>query len=231
MSRLKKVLRIIWKDLMIELRTREVMGAMVVFALMVMVVFAFSFIQPGRRIAPEMMPGMVWVTIVFAGMLGLNHTFLPERENDALMGLILAPISKSAIYLGKVGTHFLFLVLVEILALPLFFVFFNLEIQGSFFHLLIVLFFGTLGFSGVGVFLAALSANTRSNELLLPVILFPIIVPLLLAGVKATGIVFSPSWTDPAWVAAYWSWVRLLAVFDVIFFAVSLVLIDFVVEV
>ncbi|MEL7568561.1 MAG: heme exporter protein CcmB [Dehalobacterium sp.] len=228
---MKKVLWLIWKDLVMEFRSREVTGAMVLFALIVIVIFAFSFVQPGQKMALEMIPGMVWVTIAFSGMLGLNHAFLPEKQNDSLMGLILAPISKSAIYLGKTGAHFLFLLLVELVSLPMFFIFFNIEMQGSFFHLLLVLFLGTLGFSGVGIFLSALSANTRSNELLLPIILFPILIPLFLAGVKASGIVFVGSWTDPVWVGAYWSWVRLMAVFDIIFFTVSLILIDFVLEV
>jgi heme exporter protein B len=117
---MRKIFWIIWKDLAIELRSREVTGAMVLFALMVLVIFAFSFLRPGEKLPPEMIPGVIWVTVAFAGMLGLNHAFLPEKQNDTLTGLILAPVSKSAIYLGKVGTHFLFLLLVEIIALPLF---------------------------------------------------------------------------------------------------------------
>ena len=204
---------------------------MVLFALMVLVIFAFSFLRPGEKLPPEMIPGVIWVTVAFAGMLGLNHAFLPEKQNDTLTGLILAPVSKSAIYLGKVGTHFLFLLLVEIIALPLFFIFFNIQMQGSVLYLVPVLFFGTAGFSGLGVFLSALSVHTKSNELLLPVILFPLLIPLLLGGVKATGIVFNASWADPVWVGAYWSWLRLMAVFDIIFFTLSLVLIDYVLEV
>lgn len=228
---MRKVLWMIWKDLSIEIRSREVTGAMVLFALMVIVIFAFSFVLPGQKMPSEMIPGIIWVTIIFAGMLGLNHSFLPEKENDCLMGLILAPISKSMIYLGKTATHFLFLLLVELVALPLIVVFFNVQIQGPFLNLLLVLLLGTLGFSGVGVFLGALAANTKSNELLLPIILFPILIPLFLAGVKGTGIALAGSWADPVWVAAYWSWIRLMLVFDVIFFTVSLVLIDFVLEV
>ncbi|MGI6679251.1 MAG: heme exporter protein CcmB [Dehalobacterium sp.] len=228
---MKKVLWLIWKDLAIEVRSREVSGAMVLFALMVIVVFAFSFIQPGQKMPSEMIPGVIWVTIIFAGMLGLNRSFLAEKENDALIGLFLAPISKSAIYLGKTATHFLFLSLVELCSLPLIIVFFNVEIQGSLWSLLLILFLGIFGFSGVGVFLGALAANTKSNELLLPIILFPILIPLFLAGVKGTGIVLSGSWADPVWVAAFWSWIRLMVVFDVIFFSVSLVLIEYVLEV
>lgn len=143
---MKKALWIVWKDLAIEFRSREVTGAMILFALMVLVIFAFSFLQPGERIPPEMIPGMVWVTIAFAGMLGLNHAFLPEKQNNSLMGLILAPISKSTIYLGKVSTHFLFLLMVEIVTIPLFFIFFNIEMQGTLVKLILVLFFGTLWF-------------------------------------------------------------------------------------
>lgn len=227
----KKVLWLIWKDLIIELRSRQVIGGMVLFSLIVLVIFAFSFVQPGQKIPREMLPGMIWVTIAFAGMLGLNHAFLPEKQNDSLMGLILAPISKSAIYLGKTGTHFLFLLVVELISVPLFMIFFNMEIKGPFLNLLLVFLLGTLGFSGVGIFLSALAANMESNEILLPIILFPILIPVFLAGVKATGIVFSCSWTDPVWVAAYWSWIRFMAVFDIIFFTLSLILIDFVLEV
>jgi len=228
---MKKVLWILWKDLVIEFRSREVTGAMGLFALMVLVIFAFSFLRPGEKMPPEMIPGLVWVTIAFAGMLGLNHAFLPEKQNDSLMGLLLAPVGKSTIYLGKVFAHFIFLLLVEIIVLPLFFIFFNINLQGSFLHLVLVLFFGTIGFSGLGVFLSALAAHTRSNELLLPIILFPVLIPLFLAGVNAAGIVFNGIWTDPVWVGAYWSWFRLMVVYDIIFLTLALLLIDYVLEV
>lgn len=231
MNNLKKIYWILWKDAITQLRTREATGAMIVFALMVILIFAFSFIQQGQAMAPMMIPGMIWVTITFSGMLGLNFTFLMEKNNDALMGLLLAPLRKDAIYLGKVGAQFLFLLLVELFALPMFFIFFDIQLQAPLIYLLLTVLLGTLGFSGAGVFLAALSDSTRTRDMILPVVLFPILIPLLIGAVKASGIVIAGQWPEPLWVQSYWSWIRLMAVYDVIIFSAAVVLIDYVLEV
>lgn len=228
---LKRVYWIIWKDIMLEIRAKETIGTMLIFTFLVLVIFAFSFLQPGNRVSLEIIPGIIWVTIAFTGMLGLNRAFLPEKNNDCILGLVLAPVEKSTIYLGKVAANFIFLTGVELFSYPLMAVFFNFRIQGPLLYFILVLLLGTIGFSGTGVFLAALSANTRTSEILLPVVLFPIWIPLILGAVKASGLVLAGRLSDPLWAQSFWSWVRLLAVYDLIFLAVSFVLFDYVLEV
>lgn len=228
---LKKVFYLAAKDVTMELRSKETISAMVIFNLLVIAIFAFAFIQPAGKMSPEVFPGLIWVTVSFAGVLGLNRSFSGEKINDCLMGLLLAPMDKTLIYFGKVIAQLVFLFLVEAISLPLFFVFLNFKMVGFFLYFLLILFLGTVGFAAAGVFLAALSSNTRTGEILLPVILFPILIPLFLGAVKATGIVFGGSLVDPRWAGAFWTWVRLMGVYDVIIFAVSFVLFDYVLEV
>jgi len=231
MNSLRKIGLVIWKDSLVQLRTRETVGAMVVFALLVIVIFAFAFIRQGQPLEPGLIAGMIWVTIVFSGMLGLNYAFLLEKNNEALLGLVLAPLRPDGLYLGKVGAQLAFLILVQVAALPTFFLFFDIRLQAPFACLLLSLLLGSIGFSGAGVFLAAVSDSTRSRDMVLPVLLLPILTPLLIGAVKTTGIAITGPWPDPAWVQAYWSWTRLMAVFDVIIFTAAVVLIDYVLEV
>lgn len=214
------------KDVLLEWRSKQTITSMLIFALMVVVMFAFAF-QPTREITRAVFPGMAWAAFTFAGILGLNRAFLSEKQQDCITGLILAPMDPTAIYFGKVlGTMFL-MGCMELIALPLFFVLFDFRLQGAPAMLLLVIFLGTLGFATVGTFLAALAANSRSSELLLPLILFPIIVPVLIASVKATGLVLSGS-GEPADVM---TWLRLLGVYDLVFLVVPFLLFEFVLEV
>lgn len=216
---------IFWKDLLMEWRSKQTISSMLIFAIMVVVVFAFAF-QPTRELTQAVFPGMIWVAFVFAGILGLNRAFVSEKQQDCLMGLMMAPLDRSSIYFGKVlGTLFL-MGLIELIALPLFFVFFDYRLQGSLLLLVLVIILGTLGFATVGTFLAALAANARSSELLLPLILFPILVPVLIASVKATGIVLTGGE-----MKELVSWLRVLAVYDLIFMIVPFLLFEYVLEV
>lgn len=217
---------IFWKDLLLEWRTKQTFSSMLIFAIMVVVVFAFAF-QPTKDLTQAVFPGMIWVAFTFAGMLGLNRAFVLERQQDCLMGLMLAPLDRAAIYFGKVmGTLFLMGV-TEIIALPLFFVFFDYRLQGSLGLLLLVVFLGTLGFATVGTFLAAVAANSRTSEMLLPLILFPIIVPILIASVKATGIILTGTGLENELA----TWLRLLIVYDLVFLMVPFMLFEYVLEV
>ncbi|NLL19064.1 MAG: ABC transporter permease [Clostridia bacterium] len=216
---------IFWKDLLMEWRSKQTISSMLIFAIMVVVVFAFAF-QPTRELTKAVFPGMVWVAFVFSGILGLNRAFVSEKQQDCLMGLIMAPLDRSSIYFGKVlGTVFL-MGFIELVALPLFFIFFDYRVQGSLLLLVLVIFLGTLGFATVGTFLAALAANARSSELLLPLILFPILVPVLIASVKATGIVLTGGE-----IKELMSWIRVLGVYDLIFMIVPFLLFEYVLEV
>jgi heme exporter protein B len=222
MSFLQKVLAIVQKDLAVELRTREMLSSMFVFALLVIVIFNFAFelrIENVREVAP----GVLWVTFTFAGMLGLNRSFVLEKDRGCLEGLLLCPVDRSAIYFGKMLGNVIFMAIVEAIILPIFSVLFNI----SLFHpiLLLIVVLGTLGFAGVGTLFSAMAVHTRSREVMLPVLLFPVVVPAMIAAVKATGGILDG---QPFSEIAHW--VRLLVAFDAIFLAVSFMTFDYVVE-
>ena len=222
MSFLRKILVIVQKDLAVELRTREMLSSMFVFALLVIVIFNFAFelrIENVREVAP----GVLWVTFTFAGMLGLNRSFVLEKDRGCLEGLLLCPVDRSAIYFGKMLGNVIFMAIVEAIILPIFSVLFNI----SLFHpvLLLIVVLGTLGFAGVGTLFSAMAVHTRSREVMLPVLLFPVVVPAMIAAVKATGgILDGQAFSEIA------HWVRLLVAFDVIFLVVSFMTFDYVVE-
>lgn len=215
---------LIWKDLALELRTKDMLSAMLIFSFLVMVVFAFA-LRPEAATTRAVFPGILWVDFSFAGLLGLNRAFAHERANDCLTGLLLAPLDPVLIYAAKVISNFLFLALVEAISLPLFFAFFNYPWSGAAAALLAILFLGTLGFAAVGTFLAALAANTRTGEVLLPLILFPVLVPVLLAAVQGTALALAGQ-TGPALAA----WLRLLAVYDIIFCVLAALLFPYLLE-
>lgn len=219
---LDKVGAIVWKDVVAELRTKEIFTSMLVFALLVVVIFNFAFEL--RQVDMSLMgPGILWVAFTFAGVLGLNRSFVLEKDRGSLEGLMLAPVDRSAIYLGKLLGNLLFMLVMEAFALPLFAVLNNqpLLLPG----LVPVIFLGTLGFVTVGTLFAAMSVNTRTREVMLPVLLFPMMVPMVIAAVKATGVVLAG---DP--LSAAGDWLSLLVAFDVIFLVVCWLVFEYVVE-
>jgi heme exporter protein B len=222
MSFLRKVLAIVQKDVAVELRTREMLSSMFVFSLLVIVIFNFAFelrVGDVRTVAP----GVLWVTFVFAGMLGLSRSFVLEKDRGCLEGLLLCPVDRSAIYFGKMLGNVIFMTIVEAIILPIFSVLFNISLFQPVLLLIVVL--GTLGFAGVGTLFSAMAVHTRSREVMLPVLLFPVVVPAMIAAVKATGgILDGQAFSEIA------HWVRLLVVFDVVFLAISFMTFDYVVE-
>jgi heme exporter protein B len=219
---LRKVLAIVQKDVAVELSTKEMLSSMFVFALLVIVIFSFAFelrVENVRQVAP----GVLWVTFVFAGMLGLNRSFVLEKDKGCLEGLLLCPVDRSAIYFGKMLGNVIFMTIVEAIILPIFSILFNISLFQPVLLLIVVL--GTLGFAGVGTLFSAMAVHTRSREVMLPVLLFPIVVPAMIAAVKATGGIL-----DGQPVSEIAHWLRLLAVFDVVFFAISFMTFDYVVE-
>jgi heme exporter protein B len=219
---LRKVLAIVQKDVAVELSTKEMLSSMFVFALLVIVIFSFAFelrVENVRQVAP----GVLWVTFVFAGMLGLNRSFVLEKDKGCLEGLLLCPVDRSAIYFGKMLGNVIFMTIVEAIILPIFSILFNISLLQPVLLLIVVL--GTLGFAGVGTLFSAMAVHTRSREVMLPVLLFPIVVPAMIAAVKATGGIL-----DGQPVSEIAHWLRLLAVFDVVFFAISFMTFDYVVE-
>lgn len=221
---LQPILTIAWKDILSEFRSRETISSMLIFCLIVVVIFNFMF-EPGSSLVKEMVPGILWVAITFAGVLGLNRSFIYEVDQGCLLGLLLCPVDHSLLYLGKMIGNLLFMVIMEVIILPLMIVFFNLDIFNILLPLLLIMLLGTLGFAAVGTLLSAISVNTRAREILLPILLFPIAIPILLAAVKATGALIN----DES-LAGVGSWVKILTGFDIIFLVISSLLFEYVVE-
>jgi len=219
---LRKILTIVHKDIIAELRTKEMFSSMFVFALLVIVIFNFAF---ELRIAnvKQVAPGVLWVAFTFAGMLGLNRSFILEKDKGCLEGLLLAPVDRSAIYFGKMLGNLIFMSVVEAIVLPIFWVLFNPPLFSPALILIIVL--GTLGFAGVGTLFSAIAVHTRAREVMLPILLFPIVVPLMIAAVKITG-----GLLDGQPLSEMRNWLNLLVGFDVIFLTVSYMTFDYVVE-
>jgi len=222
MSLLRQIAAIIHKDVTAELRTKEMFSSMFIFALLAVVIFNFAFelrVADARAIAP----GVLWVSVTFAGMLGLNRSFVLEKDQGCLDGLLLAPVDRSAIYFGKMLGNFLFITVVEAIILPIFSALFNVNLIQPW--ILVVLLLGTLGFSGVGTLFSAMAVHTRAREVFLPILLFPVVVPALIAAVKLTaGLLDGQALADMA------NWMQLLVAFDIILVAVSYMTFDYVVE-
>lgn len=213
-----------WKEFLVEARTRETVLAGGVFALLVLVVFNFAF-DLRVETAAAVAPGVLWVTITFAGVLALGRAFARERDRRTLDGLLLAPMDRAALYLAKVIFSVCSMVLVEVIALPAFVGLFNLRVEYPL--LLLALLLGTVGLAGVGTLFAAIAAHTRAREVLLPLLLFPIQVPVVLATVKTTGAAIRVPGVEPGDVS---QWLGLLVAFDALFLGLSVLLFDFAVE-
>ena len=164
---------ILMKDLLIEYRTKDVLTSMLLFGLLVILMFHFAF-EPDSEEIRKFGPGLLWMTFIFAGLLGMNRSFAGEKENDALEGLMLSPVNWSSIYLGKMLANLLFLLLAQAIILCLFSLLFNYDIWPRIGWMAAITFLGTLGFSSVGTLLAAVSMNTRMSEVMLPVLLVPL---------------------------------------------------------
>ncbi|MEI2690412.1 MAG: heme exporter protein CcmB [Anaerolineae bacterium] len=222
MSFLRKVMAIVWKDVRAELRTKDILSSMLVFAGLSVLIFQFAFDLRADNVR-LVLPGVLWIAITFAGVLGLNRSFILEQDRGSLEGLLLAPVDRSAIYFGKLIGNLLFIFIVELLLLPLMTVLFNVWLLSP--ALLLVVALGTIGYAAVGTLFAALSINTRAREVMLPILLFPVMVPVFVAGVQAVGrLLDGDSLADIA------RWVQLLVAYDAIFLAAAMLLFDFVVE-
>ena len=218
---MNKVWAIVRKDLALERRSREMLGSMFLFCLLVLLVFSFSFdlrIEQPTAVAP----GVLWVAISFAGMLGLARSFVLERDQGCLDGLLLCPVDRSVLYVGKMLSNLIFISLAEAVLLPLYLALFNLSFKAL---LLPVIVLGTLGFSAVGTLLSAMTVKVRAREVMLPILLFPVVLPVLIAAVRLTaGIMDAQPWPEIR------RWMQLLVGFDVLFIALSYMVFDYVVE-
>ncbi len=221
---LNQIKAIVWKDLVTELKTRELFSSMFIFALLVIIIFIFS-VDLSIVKANEVGPGVLWVAFLFAGTMGLNRSFMLEKENGCLEGLILTPADRTAIYFGKLISNLIFLMVMEIFILPLFMVFFNVDLIPFLGPLLVVIFIGTLGFCAIGTLLSSLSSNLKTREIMLPILLYPLIVPVMIAVVRMTGQIL-----DGQSLGTMMNWVGLTLAFDIVFIGVSILTIDHILE-
>jgi len=221
-SFLSAVGAIVWKDLAAELRSRELLSAMLVFALLVILIFNFALeLDPlTRRIAT---PGILWATVAFAGTLGLNRSMAVEKDRGCLDGLLLAPVDRSAIYFGKTISNLAFMLIVEVVVLPVYSVLYNTNLFNP--GLIVVILLGSVGYVAVGTLLSSMAVQTRTRDVLLPILLFPVVIPILIAAVKA-----SSGFLQGLELAEVMPYINLLIVYDVIFTAAAFMVFDYVVE-
>lgn len=205
---------IVWKDLLIEARTKQSFNAMVFFAALVLFIFSFA-LGPDTELLRRVAGGLLWVGIAFTGILSLSRTYQSEETSGGVEGLKLYPGDVRAIYLGKLLGNIALLLLVETVLIPASAVLFQIRLWAHAPAMVGIAVLGTIGFSIVGTFYAALTVNLRAREVMLPLLLFPALVPVLLGAVNATTLVLG----DDA-MGEVGLWIRLLAAFDIIFFVI-----------
>lgn len=222
-SLFKATMAIVQKDLSAELRSRELLSAMLVFSMLVILIFNFA-LELDVTVRKSVTAGVLWTTFAFAGTLGLNRSMAVEKDRGCMDGLLLAPVDRAAIFFGKAISNLAFMLIVEAIVLPLYALLYNETriFQPSFLGVILL---GSIGYIAVGTLLSAMSVQTRTREVLLPILLFPVAVPVLLASVKASG-----GLLNNATFAEILSPLNLLIVYDVVFIAISFMVFDFVVE-
>ncbi len=224
MTALTQIWSILRKDLLIELRSKELIVSMAVFSLVVVVVFNFAF-DPGTMQLQNAAPGILWVALIFAGNIGLSRGFAREQENSSMQGLLLCPVERSLIYLAKVIGNMIFMGILQIIVLPLLVIFYDLSIGAALLPLILVLFLGMLGFAATGTLFSTIAAQTKTREVMLPVLLLPVSVPLILCATKSTAVLL-----NGGAFSHILSWIKILIAFDVIFFTLSWLLYEYVLE-
>ncbi len=217
----KVILAILWKDLLTELRSRELLASMLVFALLTLFLFNFA-LELDAMLRATLTSGVLWVTLTFASTLGLNRSLTLEKDGG-LDGLLLAPISRAALYAGKMLSNFSFLLLMAILLLPLYSWFYNTPLPR--FGLLAILLLGAFGYTAVGTLLAGMTVRARWREALLPILLFPLTLPLLIAAVRASSAALAgASWSELV------PWLHLLVAYDLLFALAASLAFEYIIE-
>jgi len=203
-------LLVAWKDVLLELRSREVVLASLVFAVLVMVLFNFAL-----NVTPEtvdiLAPGILWVSFVFAGVLAMSRSFIVEKDRGTLDALLLCPVSRDTLYFGKMLALFLFMIVVEAILLPIFAVLFDFSAFS--FTLVGVILLATLGFAALGALFSSMAVNTRSREIMLPILFFPVVAPVIIGAVETTNSAIGSN----AMIIGEGRWLQLIAVFDAVF--------------
>jgi heme exporter protein B len=225
MKLLREAYLIVRKDLVLELRRRESLLTMFFFGTLLLFVFHFSFDLVPDRVS-EMAPGLLWLAFLFTGTLGLGQLFGVERENHCLDALLLSPLDRGALFLAKVCFNFVLMLLVEIVVIPLFWILFNLQRWNLLPQIFLISLLGTAGFCVLGTIMSAMTLRARARELLLPLVLFPLMIPVILATIQCFGAVLRIGEIGDAL-----PWLRLLIGFDVIFLTLGVLVFDWVIEV
>lgn len=217
-----RVFTIFWKDVLSEIRTKEIVTAVLVFALLVLVIFNFAF-DPASGTPARIAPGILWVAFTFAGILGLNRVFAIEKENSSLAGLRLCPVDRMVIFWGKLAGSFTFMLVIAAVITPIFLVLFNLPLFLPRLALIIVL--ATLGFTSVGTLFSALAMNIRARDIMLPILFLPLVVPVIIGAVETTTCVLARGpWSDML------TWLEIMIAFDIIYLVVATLMFEFVIE-
>jgi heme exporter protein B len=224
MALLRQAYLLIWKDLLLELRRRDSLLTMFFFGTLLLFVFHFSFDLAPERVA-DMAPALLWLAFLFTGTLGLAQLFQSERENHCLDALLLSPLDRGALFLAKSFFNLVLMVIVEMVVIPLFWILFNLRSWNLLPQLLLVTLLGTVGFCVLGTITAAITLRARARELLLPLVLFPLMVPVILATIRCMENVLRTGEFGDAI-----PWLRLLIGFDVIFLTAGVLIFDWVIE-
>jgi heme exporter protein B len=212
------------KDLKTELRSREFLGTTFMFALLVIVIFNFAFrLTPLNT--PELSAGILWIAFLFAGTLGLGRSFLVEAENDCIHGLTLSPMDRTALFWAKCVGNLAFILTIQAVIIPVYIVLYNINVMEFFFRQCLVFVLGDIGFMTLGTLVSALSVNLRAREILLPVLLLPLLIPLIIFAASASAALIDGPNMD-----LYESRIKFIAAFDVIFFVASSLVFDYIVD-
>jgi heme exporter protein B len=221
-SYLRAVGAVIWKDFRAEWRTRENLSAMLVFSLLVILIFNFA-LELDLQVRTSLSAGILWATFIFAGTIGLNRSLAVEKDRGCLDGLLLAPVDRSVIYFGKAVGNLLFMLIVEAIVLPLFSFLYAFNVFQPGFLLVVLL--GSIGYAAVGTLLSTMVVQARTRDILLPILLFPLTLPVVIAAVKGSQGFFQSLPYEEFSV-----WINILVAYDLIFIAVAMMVFDFVLE-
>ena len=221
-SFIKAISAIVWKDILAEYRSLELLSAMTVFSVLVIIIFNFA-LDLDIKMRQTVTAGVLWTTFAFAGTLGLNRSMSVEKDRGCLDGLLLAPVDRSAIYFGKAISNLTFMLIVEVVVLPVYSVLYNINLFQP--GLLMVILLGSIGYVAVGTLLATMSVQTRTRDILLSILLFPVILPVLLPAIIASNGFLAGLELEEILFP-----LGILVAYDIIFIAVAFMVFDNVVE-
>ncbi len=223
MNQLSLVWTLAEKDLRVEYRSRQAFLTTLFFALLILVIFNFAF-DPGSKATREAAPGILSVALLFPGIIQLNRSFQAEAEEGTLYGLVLAPIDRGVLFMGKFLANWSFLVVIDLFILLVFVIFYNFNFSAGLLWVLLLMVLASAGYTAVGTVFAAMLSGLRGRDVMLPVLLFPIVVPIILAAVNATQeVLIREEMEFFSW------WVKLLIGFDVIYLSTGYLVFDYVV--